>query len=103
MTGHFYSCHYNGHDRLFVARCEALVSRTVHGSSSTATPIVNRTTIEFVLNDDMTINTVSLSGNDVLGYSRNELLGQWFGRFLVQNDVEKFEAIRQAYCKSSSE
>ena len=40
------------------------------------------------------------SVKDVLGYSRNEIVGQWFGRFLPTSDLEKFEANRKIYCKS---
>ena len=38
------------------------------------------------------------SVKDILGYSRNEIMGNWFGRFLATNDLEKFETIRQKYC-----
>jgi hypothetical protein len=27
------------------------------------------------------------------------MVGNWFGRFLASNDLEKFETIRQTYCK----
>jgi hypothetical protein len=28
------------------------------------------------------------------------MIGHWLGRYLATNDVEKFEAIRQKYCKN---
>jgi hypothetical protein len=39
------------------------------------------------------------SVKDILGYTRNEIIGNWFGRFLTTNDLEKFETTRQKYCK----
>ena len=40
------------------------------------------------------------SVKDILGYSRNEIIGSWFGRFLTTDDLDKFETIRRTYCKS---
>lgn len=94
MAGHFYSCHDDYHERLFVARCEALVSSHVNGSSSSSNPIVNNTMMKFLLNDDMTISLISSNVKDVLGYSRNEMIGQWFGRFLASEDAEKIPSFR---------
>ena len=45
--------------------------------------------------------TNSFSVKDILGYTRNEMIGNWFGRYLSVNDLEKFEDIRQRYCKIS--
>jgi len=59
MAGHFYSCHDSCYDRLFIARCEALVSRTTNGTSSSQTAMVNNTMIKLTLNDDMTVCMVS--------------------------------------------
>lgn len=60
MAGHFYSCgDALSQERLFVARCEALVSRHVNGSSSVQSAMINNTMMKIVLNDDMTINMVS--------------------------------------------
>jgi hypothetical protein len=68
MTGHFYSCHGSSstHERLFIARCEALVSSTTNKSSSsqTATTMLQNnnnanSTLKFTLNEDMTLNMVS--------------------------------------------
>jgi len=97
MAGHFYSCHNSCYERLFVARCEALVSRTTNGTSSSQTNMLNNTTIKITLNDDMTVSMISSNVKDVLGYSRNDLIGNWFGRILATNDLENFESIRQAY------
>lgn len=99
MAGHFYSCHDNHHERLFVARCEALVSSHVSGTSSSSNTIVNNTMMKFLLNEDMTISLISSNVKDVLGYSRNEMIGQWFGRFLASEDAEKipsFQSIDQS-------
>ncbi|CAF1227353.1 unnamed protein product [Rotaria sp. Silwood1] len=95
MTGHFYSCHNPSYDRLFIARCEALVSRTVNGTSSSQIPFINNTTMKLTLNDDMTVSMISSNVKDILGYSRNEIIGNWFGRFLETNDLEKFETIQR--------
>jgi hypothetical protein len=59
MAGHFYSCHDSSYDRLFIARCEALVSRTTNGTSSSQTAMVNNTMIKLTLNDDMTVSMIS--------------------------------------------
>ena len=59
MAGHFYSCHDSCYDRLFIARCEALVSHTTNGTSSSQTAMVNNTMIKLTLNDDMTVSTIS--------------------------------------------
>jgi len=59
MAGHFYSCHNSCYERLFVARCEALVSRTTNGTSSSQTNMLNNTTIKITLNDDMTVSMIS--------------------------------------------
>jgi len=97
MTGHFYSCHDVSYERLFIARCEALVSRTTNGTSSSEGSMVNNTMMNLTLNEDMTVSTVSNNVKDILGYSRNEIIGNWFGRFLATNDLEKFEHTRQTY------
>jgi PAS domain-containing protein len=107
MCGHFYSCHdlsSASHEKLFIARCEALVSRTTNGSSSSQTSMMvnnnNDNTISMVkitLNEDMSISFVSSNIKEILGYSRNEMIGNWLGRYLTTNDLEKFEAIRQRY------
>ena len=59
MAGHFYSCHDSSYERLFIARCEALVSRTTTGTSSSQTSLVNNTMMKLTLNDDMTVGMVS--------------------------------------------
>lgn len=73
MAGHFYSCHdlssSTTNERLFVARCEALVSKTTNGSnSSQASGIISNNNsnndntnsmVKFTLNEDMSINFVS--------------------------------------------
>lgn len=108
MAGHFYSCHdltSEKYERLFVARCEALVSRTTNGSSSSLTSMVQNNNnndntnsmLKLVLNEDMSINFASSNVKDILGYSRNEMIGNWFGRYLATSDLEKFETIRQKY------
>lgn len=70
MAGHFYSCHdltSEKYERLFVARCEALVSRTTNRSSSSLTSMVQNNNnndntnsmLKLVLNEDMSINFAS--------------------------------------------
>lgn len=59
MAGHFYSCNNSNYDRLFIARCEALVSRTTNGTSSSQMPFINNTMIKLTLNDDMTVSMIS--------------------------------------------
>ncbi len=59
MTGHFYSCHDSCYGRFFIARCQALVSRTTNETSSSQTALVNNTMIKLTLNDDMTVGMVS--------------------------------------------
>jgi hypothetical protein len=59
IAGHFYSCHDSCHEKLFIARCEALVSRTTTGTSSSQTTLINNTMIKLTLNDDMTVGMVS--------------------------------------------
>ena len=41
------------------------------------------------------------SVKDILGYSRNEIIGQWFGRYLTTDDLDKFETIRRTQRKRS--
>jgi len=103
MAGHFYSCHDSCHERLFIARCEALVSRTTNGTSSSQTAMINNTMIKLTLNDDMTVSMVSSNVKDILGYTRNEIIGNWFGRFLATNDLEKFEITRQKYFENEQQ
>jgi PAS domain-containing protein len=103
MAGHFYSCHDSCHDRLFVVRCEALVSRTTNGTSSSQTAPINNTMVKITLNDDMTVSMMSPNVKEVLGYSKNEMIGKWFGRFLATNDLEKFENIRQIYFRNEQQ
>jgi PAS domain-containing protein len=106
MAGHFYSCDDSSsvsHEKLFIARCEALISRTTNGSSSsTPSMIANNndntsSMVKMTLNEDMSISVTSSNVKDILGYSRNEMIGNWLGRYLTTNDLEKFEAIRQKY------
>jgi hypothetical protein len=104
MVGHFFTCHDgSSQERLFIARCEALVSRTTNGSSSSQTAVmINNNNylnsmIKLTLNEDMSIHTISSNANNILGYTRNEMIGNWFGRYLLSNDLAKFEAIRQRY------
>jgi PAS domain-containing protein len=109
MTGHFYSCHDSSsasYEKLFIARCQALVSRTTNGSNSSPTTMVGThntnndntgSMVNMTLNEDMSINFVSPNVKDILGYSRNEMIGKWFGRYLSTNDLRKFESIRQRY------
>jgi PAS domain-containing protein len=103
MAGHFYTCHDSCYDRLFIARCEALVSCTTNGTSSSQTAIVNNTMIKLILNDDMTVSMVSSNVKDILGYTRNEIIGNWFGRFLATDDLEKFETTRQKYFQNEQQ
>ncbi len=67
MAGHFYSCHESStsSERLFIARCEALVSRTTNRSSSSQTSTITNNSdninsmIKLTLNDDMLISLIS--------------------------------------------
>jgi hypothetical protein len=71
MTGHFYSCHDSSsesYEKLFIARCQALVSRTTNGSNSSPTTMVGThntnndntgSMVNITLNEDMSINFVS--------------------------------------------
>ncbi len=68
MAGHFYSCHdasSSSYERLFVARCEALISRTTNGSSSSQTSMMinnndnTNSMVKITLNEDMSINFAS--------------------------------------------
>jgi PAS domain-containing protein len=102
MTGHFYSCHNSTSDRLFIARCEALVSRTTNGTSSSQIPFINNTLLKLTLNDDMTVNMVSSNVKDILDYSRSEIIGNWFGRLLATDDLEKFQSILNTNLQKST-
>lgn len=123
MAGHFYSCHdlssTGDHEKLFVARCHALVSKTTNESSSSQSDYMltnSHTVIKMKLNDDMTISDAStkydedffffsiirtnfgfhfvFSVEDILGFRRHELIGMWFGRVLASEDLSKFETNR---------
>jgi hypothetical protein len=97
------------YERLFIVRCEALLSQITNGSnlSQTLTNVNNNdntnSMIKIILNDDMSISFVSSNINDVLGYSRTEMIGNWFGRYLTTNDLEKFENIRNKYFQFEEE
>ena len=39
------------------------------------------------------------SVRDILGYSGNEMLSNWFGRYIPHEELAKFEDIRQRWCK----
>ncbi|CAF0882523.1 unnamed protein product [Adineta steineri] len=108
MAGHFYSCHETtstSHERLFIARCEALISTTTNKPSSSQTNMMidnknninGGSTLRMTLNEDMSINTVTSNVKDILGYSRTEIIGNWVGRYLATDDLEKCEIIRQKY------
>ncbi|CAF0859783.1 unnamed protein product [Rotaria sordida] len=103
MAGHFYSCDdESSHEKLFIARCEALVSHKTKGSSSSQTPTMfhndnAKSTIKITLNADMSINNVSSNVREILGYTTNDMIGNWLGRYTPQNDLEKFEKIQQKF------
>jgi len=106
MTGHFYSCHNpssSSYEKLFIARCEGLISRTSSGSNASQPWMIDRlndntaSTVNITLNDDMSISFVSANIKDILGYARSEMIGNWFARYLPMSDLEKFENIRQRY------
>jgi hypothetical protein len=69
MAGHFYSCHdasSSSYEKLFVARCEALISRTTNGSSSSQTSMMinnnndnTNSMVKITLNEDMSISFAS--------------------------------------------
>lgn len=101
MAGHFYSCHdlssTGDYEKLFVARCHALVSKTTNESSSSQSDYMltnSHTVIKMKLNDDMTISDASTNVEDILGFRRHELIGMWFGRVLASEDLPKFETNR---------
>ncbi len=71
MAGHFYSCHDSSstsNEKLFIARCQALVSRTTNGSNASQTMMLGNThahndntgsMLKMIFNEDMSINFVS--------------------------------------------
>jgi hypothetical protein len=63
MAGHFFSCDETSNEKLFIARCEALVSRATNSSSSSQTAMINNnntnSVIKLTLSEDMSINIVS--------------------------------------------
>ncbi|CAF0771376.1 unnamed protein product [Rotaria sp. Silwood1] len=103
MVGHFYSCDgSSSYEKLFIARCDALVSQKTKRSSSPQTTMVIhndnvKSMIKITLNGDMSINTVSSNVKEILGYTKNEMSGNWLGRYIPQNDLEKFEKIQQKF------
>ncbi|CAF2485566.1 unnamed protein product [Rotaria sp. Silwood2] len=103
MVGHLYSCDDSPTgEKLFIARCEALVSQKTKGSSSSQTAMMIhndnvKSMIKITLNGDMSINTVSSNVKEILGYTNNEMSGNWIGRYIPENDLEKFEKIQQKF------
>jgi hypothetical protein len=63
--------------------------------------LLHQSKIFFIFNKRDLILNFLFSVKDILGYSRNEMIGNWLGRYLATNDLEKFEAIRQKYCKNT--
>lgn len=104
MAGHFFSCDNSPLcERLFIARCTALFSSTTRSSSS-ETSTTNRndnqkSIVHFVLNNDMSIDTVSSNVKDIFGYQKTEMIRTWFGRYLPTDDLQRLETILQKYLK----
>ncbi|UJR37084.1 hypothetical protein I4U23_029788 [Adineta vaga] len=114
MAGHFYSCHdapsSTQNERLFVARCEALISETVNRSSSSQTTAITNISnnnsnaiMQLNLNEDMTIQTVSPNVQTILGYSQKDMADKWLGRYLATADIAEFESICQQYFQHAPE
>lgn len=108
ITGHFYTCHDSvsgSNEKLFIARCEALLSQTTSSSSSSSMSHNDNTAsmIKIELNEDMSISFVSQNAKEILGYSRNEMINNWFGRFLTNEALNKFELIREKYFDNRQE
>ena len=65
MAGHFYTCHDSSssasNERLFIARCEALISATVNRSNSSQATTMNTSNslMKIILNEDMTVQNIS--------------------------------------------
>lgn len=102
MTGHFFFCNEASNERLFIARCEALVSRTTKAANASQTMMMlnndnQKSVINIVLNEDMSINMISSNVKDVLGYTKSELIGSWLGRHLGTDDLQKLEALPQKF------
>jgi hypothetical protein len=96
IAGHFYTGNESSGERLFIARCEALLSRTA-ASSVSQSPVINNNTLKMTLNDDMTISMISSNVRDLLGYAKNEMIATWFGRYLTTENIDAFDAIRRTY------
>ncbi|CAF1292210.1 unnamed protein product [Adineta ricciae] len=103
IAGHFYTCKDSSsstsNERLFIARCEALISATVNRSSSSQTSTMNTSNslMKIMLNEDMTVQNVSSNVHGILGYSNKDMFGNWIGRYLPTCDMDKFEAIRKKH------
>lgn len=68
MTGHFCTCDDSSTEKLFVARCEALLSSTTKGANASQTTTTTTTLnhhdnwksiLTITLREDMVISTVS--------------------------------------------
>nr|BAK03302.1 predicted protein [Hordeum vulgare subsp. vulgare] len=100
MAGHFYTCHDSAsNERLFIARCEALISATANRSSSSQTTTTNTSSslMKIMLNEDMTIQNISSNAHAILGYTNKDMFGNWIGRYLPTCDMDKFEALRKKH------
>lgn len=61
MTGHFYTCNdaiTGSNEKLFIARCEVLSTQTTKKPTTNSTDSTG-SVIKIVLNEDMSINSVS--------------------------------------------
>ncbi|CAM2708144.1 unnamed protein product [Rotaria socialis] len=110
MSGHFYACddESSSSEKLFIAHCEPLISSTAKGKHSSqsvtkANSDNSRSTIMFTLQENMMISDVSLNVKDILGYKRQEMIGQYFGRYLIADYLEKFETIRQKFFEHAAQ
>lgn len=124
MTGHFFQTDVlSSTEKLFIARCEALVSPSTKVANPQQTLMASnndtsKSLINLTLNEDMSIDSVSSkyfflflktkqhvtfffssSMKNVLGYTKNEMVGNWLGRYVATDDLHKFEALPQKFCK----
>lgn len=93
LTGHFFLLEQeHTSEPLFIARCEQILS-SIPNIPTDSLGSTNKTTIRFVLTDQLNISEISTNTNLVLGYESNELIDQSILRILP---VECLDIIEQA-------
>jgi len=95
LTGHFFMLDQeHSSEPLFVARCEQILSN-IPNVPTNSIGSTSKTTVRFVLTDQLNINEISTNTNLVLGYDQMELIDQSILRILPAECLDIIEQAKQ--------